>query len=287
MAELPAISHELVTHYEVDGVRLACIEAGVGGSPLLLVHGFTGCKEDFADEIDLLVEMGYHVVAPDLRGHGSSDAPADESAYSLELFATELFALATVLGWERFDLLGHSMGGMVVQLMALRHPERIDRLVLMDTHHGVIGTLDLGLVELGVELARTQGLAVIQEILKSGADPLANPAYTRLCAERPGYQEFAEGKMLRSSPSMYAAMLYEMATVEDRLDRLAVIGSTTLVLVGEFDQPFLEASAAMAGIIPDAEMVVLPGGGHSPQFEATEHWRRSVHAFLGPVTVSQ
>ncbi|MEZ5320984.1 MAG: hypothetical protein R2698_02670 [Microthrixaceae bacterium] len=114
-----------------------------------------------------------------------------------------------------------------------------------------------------------------------GRDPLANPAYERVCEERPGFREWAEGKMLRCSPAMYAAMLLEMTATEDRLDALRTLSIPTLVMVGELDTPFLAASARLAQAISTASLVTHPGGGHSPQFEATEHWRASLHRFLG------
>lgn len=266
---------------ETASARLSVLEAGVGGAPLLLVHGFTGCKEDFADEMEPLADLGYHVVAPDLRGHGDSDAPTDEGEYALEIFAADMIALVDALGWEQFDLLGHSMGGMIAQILVVDHPERVSRLVLMDTHHGRLGNLDLDLIEIGIELARTQGLEVIQQILQMGADPLANPAYQRVCAERPGYQEFAESKMLRSSPAMYAAMLGQIAHAHDRLDAMASVQVPTLVQVGALDEPFYDASIRLSERIPDAVLVIHPEAGHCPQFEATDHWRHSLHSFLG------
>ncbi len=102
----------------------------------MLVHGFTGAKEDFGDFLAPLAERGWHVVAPDLRGHGASGKPDDESAYTLATFAGDLFALADSLGWSRFTLLGHSMGGMIAQHMLLGAPDRIEALILMDTAHG-------------------------------------------------------------------------------------------------------------------------------------------------------
>ncbi len=266
----------------VGTVELATIESGAGGAPLLAVHGFTGCKEDFADELDALGDLGFHVVAPDLRGHGDSTHLDDEAAYSLESFAADMWALADDLGWERFHLIGHSMGGMVAQVMVLDRPGRVDRLVLMDTHHGVVPGLDADLIEIGVQLARTEGLAVIQELLKAGADPTDNPAYHRLCAERPGYQEWAESKMLRASAVMYASMLQQLIGATDRLDLLDSVTSPTLVLVGELDLSFVDASRAMAERIPNAVLDVLADAGHSPQFEAAEAWRTSVHGFLRP-----
>ena len=80
------------------------------------LHGSEGRLRDF---LLPLAERGWHVVAPDLRGHGASDKPDDEGAYTLPIFAGDVFALADTLGWNRFTLLGHSMGGMIAQHMLL------------------------------------------------------------------------------------------------------------------------------------------------------------------------
>lgn len=113
-------------------------EAGNGGRPLLLVHGFTGGRADFADWMDPLAKLGYHVVAPDLRGHGTTGGPDDLTGYSLELFSADLVGLADRLGWETFDVLGHSMGGLIVQHLVVEQPDLVSRLVLMDTTHGAV-----------------------------------------------------------------------------------------------------------------------------------------------------
>ena len=80
---------------------------------------------------------------------------------------------------------------------------------------------------------------------------------------------------------MYAAMLPRFHDSPDRLQTLSDVACPTLVLVGELDTPFVEASHRMAETIPDARIVVLADGGHCPQFEATDAWREAVDAFLG------
>ena len=126
-------------------------------------------------------------------------------------------------------------------------------------------------------------MAAVQAVLEMGADPLANPAHDRVCRERPGYAEWSSSKMLNASAAMYAAMLPVFATADDRLERLAAVDHQTLVVVGELDEPFLEASRRMAEAIPAARLVVLADAAHSPQFEATEAWRNAVHDFVGAV----
>jgi pimeloyl-ACP methyl ester carboxylesterase len=265
-------------------VDLSLAEAGVGGRPLVLVHGFTGAKEDFADFLDRLADHGWHVVAPDLRGHGDSAKPEDESAYTFDLFAADLLALLDAVGFERTVVLGHSMGGMVVQTAAVQAPERFEAVVLMDTSHRALRA-DPALVEMGIAIAREEGIAAVMAAQDGMDGPLGNAADQRVRAERPGYIEFGARKMLASSPAMYAAMLRTITDVDggDRLDDLRTLAVPTLVLVGDQDAPFLQPSARMAEAIPDAELVVIPDAGHSPQFEAPDAWWAALHGFLSRV----
>jgi 3-oxoadipate enol-lactonase len=276
---------------DVDGhegsVSLAVAEAGEGGRPLLLVHGFTGAKEDFTDWLDPLAELGWHVVAADHRGHGASDQPEDEAAYSFDAFATDLVGLIDALGWSTVVALGHSMGGMVVQTAVLRAPERFEGLVLMDTSHRGLRA-DPALVELGVAIARAEGIAAVmaaQDAMGDDGAPLGTPAHQRLLDSRPGYKDFGARKMLASSPAMYSAMLQAItaATGIDRLPDLPQIHVPTLVIVGDQDTPFLKPSRRMAEAIPGAELAVIPDAGHSPQFENTDLWWKALTSFLARV----
>lgn len=274
-----------------DGVALSVAEAGVGGRPLLLVHGFTGAKEDFRDVVAPLAAAGHWVVAPDLRGHGASSHPKGEDAYGLARFASDLVGLVDVLGWDRFDLLGHSMGGMIAQVIAIDVPERIGRLVLMDTATGgvdgseqgaVEGSENARIMEMGIELCRAEGLAAVAAVLEMGEQPLETPAHARL-AEIPEFAAWEEAKFAASSPDMWCAMVGQFLTVEDRIDALGHLPMPTLVVVGEQDRPFRSVSKRMAEVVPDARLVVIPGAGHSPQFENPQAWYAAVTSFLSQV----
>ena len=275
-----------VTERRVDigEVELAVLEAGVGGRPLLLVHGFHAAKEDFADWLEPLAERGWHAVSPDLRGHGSSDQPAEEAAYSFEIFAADLLALVDALGWTDTVVLGHSMGGMVVQHAVLKSPERWGALILMDTTDGPLEGLDPELVQLGATIARESGLAELKRITDElDAHPLDTPAWLKLVAEKPEHKDYSDRKLLSASPLMYAAMapvFGDPAANPDRLPQLATLRLPTLVVVGEQDQPFLEPSHRMAAAIPGARLAVIQDGGHSPQFESPDAWWAAVSSFL-------
>ncbi len=268
-----------------DGaIRLRVAEAGQGGRPFLLVHGFTGGRVDFAEWLVPLAERGWHAVAPDLRGHGLSDAPDDEASYTLEAFVADVAGLLDALSWPSAVVLGHSMGGMVAQMLALGAPERLEALVLMDTSHGPVRGVDPVLADLAAHLARTEGMAALlaaQNALES--PPLQTAARAELLRRRPDYDAIADAKMLASAPAMYAAMapaLIGDAGNPDRLSRLGRLDLPTLVLVGEHDRPFLGPSRRMAEAIAGARLAVVAGGGHSPQWEAPGEWWAALVDFL-------
>jgi 3-oxoadipate enol-lactonase len=274
---------------QVGDLEFEVVEAGAGGSPLLLVHGYTGAKEDFRDAVVPLAEAGYWVVAPDLRGHGGSHAPDSEDDYSLRHFADDVHGIVEALGWDRYDLLGHSMGGMVAQVVAMDlHADDgsdravLDRLVLMDTCHGPVEGLDLGILELGVELCRNEGLPKVLEVMKMFGPVFESPAHQALLERDPGFEEFEDQKFLRSSGAMWSKMAIELYDPGDRLDHLAHLQCETLVIVGDEDQRFVGPSERMAAVIPNATLAVVPGAGHSPQFDHPQGWWDALYGFLGP-----
>lgn len=262
-------------------LRHSVAEAG-SGEPLLLVHGFTGAKEDFADFLDGFADRGWHVVAPDLRGHGASEAPDDEDAYSLEEMAADVLALADELGWDRFDLLGHSMGGMVAQVVALQTPERLRSLVLMDTGHGPVEGLDPALVALAVEVVRSEGVERLIELAAElgPAGRPRSPSEVRVREERVGYIDFGDRKMRAAAPAMYAAMAPRLHEAADRLDALRSLPVRTLVVVGAEDDGFVGPSERLAEAIPGAVLEVVDDAAHSPQFENPDRWWKVVTRFL-------
>jgi 3-oxoadipate enol-lactonase len=260
-----------------DGVALEVTDDG-SGPALLLVHGFGGAKEDFADHVDALAAR-HRVVTFDHRGHGESDDPPDASDYSLDRMATDVLGVAGALGVDGFRLLGHSMGGMVARRVVLARPARIEALVLMDTSAGPVPGLDADLVELAAGIALNEGKDVLKPMLDE-AGTLDTPAYLRVLAERPGYREFGERKWDALSGVMWATMAREIVHQPDQLELLAGVRCPTLVIVGEQDESFVGPSRGMAATIPGAELVVVRDAGHSPQFENPTDWFGALDGFL-------
>ena len=268
---------------KVNDVELEIAEAGAGSADhLLLIHGFGGSKEDFTHYLPRLAATGWHAVSPDLRGHGGSSKPQDEAAYSLRQLADDTNALLDALGWDTAVVLGHSMGGMFVQLFALAHPERVTALVLMDTSHKMPDHVDASMIAAGQQVVRDGGTELLVEIGKGATEPgpLDTIPYLEMCKADPAYKAWSDYKTLQFTGPAWAALAGDMATQEDRLEQLRALTMPTLVIVGEMDDGFMKQSLAMSEAIPGAQLAVIPGGGHSPQFEAPTAWWDVLRAFL-------
>jgi pimeloyl-ACP methyl ester carboxylesterase len=271
----------------LGNVQLSIAEAGAGQRRLLMVHGFTGAKEDFTPWLGRLAGLGWHTVAPDLRGHGASSKPAEESAYSFEVLADDVLGLADELGWDRFVLLGHSMGGMIAQFIARRAAPRLAGLILMDTTHGPLDTLDPELIEAACSIVREQGIGALADIMAEREGPLITPAHRRLLAGQSGYAEFNDRKLRTTAPGLYTAMARVFPVAADRLDSLRELPGTlpVLVIVGEQDKPFLAPSERMAAVIGRGSLAVIPDAGHCPQFENPEAWWQALTGYLDTITL--
>ena len=115
------------------GLELAYLREGVGGYPLLLVHGYPETKRIWWRNVRPLVDAGYEVIVPDLRGYGDSDLSAADD-YDLALYSHDLHTLVhDVLGHERCGLVGGDVGGVVICDLANRFPSFVDRMVFFNT----------------------------------------------------------------------------------------------------------------------------------------------------------
>lgn len=267
---------------DLGDVGLEIAEAGEGGRPALLVHGFTADKGEMAGVLGPLADRGWHAVAPDLRGHGRSDHPAEAEAYSFEILAADMVALASSLGWDRFALVGHSMGGAVAQLVALDHPDRLTGLVLASTFHGPVKGVTMDLVELGRWVVREAGMAGLADAMaaRRAENPDSVAAFERLLEARPGYAEESRRRLVATSPDMWMALAPRFVDQPDRLDALAGLDVPTSVIVGELDSTMFEDCVRLAKAIRGAELTVIPDAGHVPQLENPEAWEAAVMGFL-------
>ena len=118
---------------DCDGVNLRGVRGG-SGQPLLLLHGYPQTHVMWHKVAPALSER-FTVVAPDLRGYGRSDKPStarDHAPYSKRAMAQDLVTLMAALGFDRYRICGHDRGARVAHRLALDHPTRVDRAVLLD-----------------------------------------------------------------------------------------------------------------------------------------------------------
>jgi len=269
----------------VNGVELAWEEHGAGERALVLVHGFTGSRRDFAPRVPELAALGRTVLL-DLRGHGASTNTGDAASYTLEQLADDLLAFLDATGLAGCDLLGHSLGGMVALRAALAAPERIASLILMDTAARA-PDLPVDRFRLARRVVEEAGLEALLEVMRrvppeasgrSAADRRLEAAWGE------GYwREWRVPNYRAMDPVAYGALGEALFGQAPLGERLAALRMPTLVLVGAEDEGFLAAADELAARIPGARRVTIPGAAHQPQLEAPAAWLAAIRDFLREV----
>lgn len=270
----------------VNDIEMAYDEIGSGTRPLVLVHGFTGSKRDFSWRYDGLAKLGRTIV-PDLRGHGDSTRTGDAKTYTLEQITRDLLDFLEAIDADSCDLLGHSMGGMAALRMALAAPHRIASLILMDTSAHCPREIPRSIIELAGRIAVEAGTRKLVEIMRERAPTEASRTISdrRLeAAWGEGYwTEWRYPNFESLDPVAYGAFGKAILDQGTIANRLGAIRCPTLVMVGEHDTSFLEASAELAAGIPSAKRVDIPDAGHQPQLENPEAWLAAIRAHLSQV----
>ncbi len=246
-----------------DGVRIAHATAG-HGRPLLRVGGWlTHVEHDWDSPVwqPWLRELTRdHTLARfDIRGSGLSDREVDQQG--LEAWVRDLEAVADDLGWARFPLLGICQGGAIALAYAVRHPERVSRLVLYNTY--AQGAYTTGAPE---EKAReAQALASMIEIGWGRSSGAFREVFARLFSPRDAGEQVAWWERLQrlTAPPDNAARLWRAFHEIDIRDRLQAVSQPTLVAHVKGDQvvPFEEARRTAARI-PHAAFLPLEGDNH-------------------------
>lgn len=119
-----------------NGISFNVIVEGEGPD-LLLLHGYPDSSHLWRNQIPALVNAGYRVIVPDLRGSGESDAPKGVSAYGLDILVTDVIGIMDHFGIKRAKLIGHDWGAVLGWHVTIAHPERIERYVAISVGHPV------------------------------------------------------------------------------------------------------------------------------------------------------
>lgn len=264
----------------IRGVRYAVTQQGThSNDALLLLHGFTGASESFLDFMTIALDS-FRVIAPDLLGHGQTEAPHDAGRYTMSEAVADLAALLDALHVERTHLLGYSMGGRLALSFAIAHPGRVRKLVLESASPG-----------LETETMQRERRAA-DERLASEIENGGLAAFVRKWANIPLFESqrslpdhvLHRQQSIRESGSAigYAQSLRGMGTGRQpsNWDALGQVGAPTLLVTGALDSKFCEINRRMAQMMPRATHHVITQAGHTPHLEQPASFQKVVFEFL-------
>ncbi len=262
-----------LSHVSIHGHEMAYRMEGEGPA-LLLLHGIAGSSRTWRDVIPALTGR-FTVIAPDLMGHGQSEKP--DGDYSLGAFASGLRDLLALLDVDRASVIGHSFGGGVALQLAYQHPERCERLVLVDSG-GLGREVNLMLRMMTLPGSEYVMPVVFPAFLRHWGDSLF-----RTMADRgirvghaaeiwSAYASLTEVENRHAFARTINAVIDPGGQTVSAMDRLYLAAPLpTLIVWGDRDGiiPVSHAYAAHQAM-PGSRLVVLDGVGHFPQVEAPE-----------------
>ena len=265
----------------VNGINTRYWQMGDSGSKLVLLHGGNGSIEFWLYNIAALAQH-HQVYAFDMVGSGKSDFP--DGTYSLAEQAEFLAGFMTALGIDTATLIGNSMGGGVSLEFTRSYPDRVDRLVLVDS-------MGLGKeISLGIRLIT---LPAIVSLLRPGRWMIPAMLKSNFYNSRqlpPEWIEFRypifaipgrNAVILRLGQSNFTLAGVKPEVYQPILDSLAQITQQTLIIWGENDRiiPVKHAYIAAAGL-PNHQLAIFPNCGHHPYLEYRDKFNRLVLDFL-------
>ncbi|MFF7985302.1 alpha/beta fold hydrolase [Streptomyces sp. NPDC007901] len=252
---------------EVDGATLAYDDEGPRdgtAAPLVFIHGWTANRHRWDHQMAHFA-ADRRVIRLDLRGHGESTGAGVKTVAEL---AEDVAALLDHLEVDRFVPVGHSMGGMISQTLALAHPERVERMVLVNSIGRMTYSRGRGLLMAASTLVPYK-LFVATNIQRAFA---------------PGYPKEQIREYVRSSagtPREVVMTLYGAMRAFDVLDRAGEIAAPTLMVHGYHDiQLPVRQMLRMAKAYPDAEVRIIDAG-HELPVERPAELTAAVERFVG------
>jgi pimeloyl-ACP methyl ester carboxylesterase len=271
---------------DLGDMRLHYVEAGEG--PLvLLLHGFPQFWYEWRHQIPALVEAGFRVVAPDMRGYNLSDKPPGVGAYRVQVLARDVERLILACGEQTAAVVGHDWGAIVAWFAAMRYPERVGRLAILNVPHparfldGLLSPQQLlrssyvfffQIPWLPEEVIRAGNFTLLRSVLRR--DPVRPGALTAEDIER--YTEaMARPGVLTATLNYYRALLRHPRDTQALLGR---IEAPVLVIWGEKDR-------ALSRWLADPPLPWVPNLLRVERLPEASHWvaedrPREVNALL-------
>lgn len=256
-----------------NGIELATYERG-RGKTIVMINGLGASSNDWGPLVDLLAERA-HVITFDNRGAGRSIAPL--APFTLEQMADDTIAVFEAYGLKSAFVLGHSMGGMIAQLVALRRPELVERLVLMATHVGARSAVP-STPEARAAMFPQERLPR-NELVRRQYSVYVAPSF--LGQQRDVFEHMLEVRLANLIPFEAWQLQLQAVLANDRADRVHAIRAPTLIVHGRQDPliPFANGEKSQA-LIPGARLVALDDCGHMPNWERPDAVVEAVSEFL-------
>ena len=278
----------MATFDGADGTRLAYHQAGEG-RPLLCLPGGPMQASAYLGDLGGL-SAHRSLVLLDLRGTGASAIAADPASYRCDRQVDDVEALRAHLGLDRIDLLGHSAGAALALLYAARHPDRVGRLALINPSPRAVGLeiTDLDRRQVA-ELRRGEAwfpdaFAALERIWSDEATAADWTAIAPFTYGR--WDAVAQAHLAREGGQTNAdaaAVYYSAGALDPEATRtaLARLRAPVLLVAGGYDVALPPKCAAeYAGLFPQAELAVQPGGGHFPWLDDPEWFTQALVGFL-------
>ncbi len=253
----------------VGDIDIHYAESGEG-PPLLLVHGFQNSHFTFRPIAGWLAER-FRVLALDLRGHGDSDKP--RGPYAIRTFADDVLGFLDALEIDRVDYLGQSMGGRTGTMFAVRHADRLRRLMLSASSAGPPSGAYRTMFEEQLRVVESGGMEGLLEFKRRRGDipqGLREGALAREYAER----------FLKNTPQTFADTAHALFHMPDLRRVLHRISVPTWVCYGENDAGPLDFSDAYFSRIPNCARSIIPDAGHSVFWDQPGAFIAQMEAFL-------
>lgn len=278
----------MVTFQGTDGTRLAYRSVG-RGEPLVCLPGGPMLASAYLGDLGGL-SSHRSLVLLDLRGTGESAVPADPTSYRCDRLVGDVEALRAHLGQDRIDVLGHSAGSALAVLYAAHHPDRVGRLALVNPSPRVVGVdvTDNDRRQVA-ELRRGEdwfadAFAAFERIWSgeaTEADWTAVTPFTHGRWDAVTQARAAQEEGLKNADA--AARYYSAGALDPQATRsdLARLRARVLMVTGEYDALLPPKRAAeFADLFPQAELAVLPRGGHYPWHDDPEWFVATLTEFL-------
>jgi len=245
--------------------------------PVVFLHGFTGCAEDWLFIFDRLPN-NFYPVAIDLIGHGATDSPANSFYYTTSSIIYQLEAIITKLNLNRFVVVGYSMGGRAALSYSLRSHEKIIGAILESTTAGIENfELKKERVQFDLMLAEKIKIEGIESFINYWMD---TPLFRSL--KNISNQDSIKNKKLENNVTGLTNSLYGFSTglMPSYWDRLKLFEFPVLIISGNNDAKYTCISKNLTMLIKKAKHVLVEDAGHNVHLEKPDVFTNFVCNFL-------